>query len=85
MSRAKSKWYRSKKIKKLALDSQVPTVQILTNDVQVLILCLSYFVTTVHSMQGNDYQSQYLLLSLNKSTIDTGLNVYLTNLFIGRF
>ena len=28
-------------------NSQLLTVQILTNDVQVLILCLSYFVTTV--------------------------------------
>ena len=32
---------------KLALNSQLPTVQILTNDVKVLILCLSYFVTPV--------------------------------------
>ena len=32
---------------KLALNSQLLTVQILTNDVQVLILCLSYFITTV--------------------------------------
>ena len=35
------------KVKKLALNSQLLTVQILTNDVQVLILCLSYFITTV--------------------------------------
>ena len=33
--------------KKLALNTQLLTVQILTNDVQVLILCLSYFITTV--------------------------------------
>ena len=32
----------------MALNSQLLTVQILTNDVQVLILCLSYFITTVH-------------------------------------
>jgi hypothetical protein len=31
----------------LALNSQLLTVQILANDVQVLILCLSYFITTV--------------------------------------
>ena len=31
----------------MALHSQLLTVQILTKDVQVLILCLSYFVTTV--------------------------------------
>ena len=30
---------------KLALNSQLPTVQILANDVQVLILCLFYFIT----------------------------------------
>ena len=36
-----------KKVKKLALNSQLLTVQILINDVQVLILCLSYFITTV--------------------------------------
>ena len=40
-------WYKPNYVKKLALNSQLPTVQILTNDVQVLILCLSYFITTV--------------------------------------
>ena len=29
-------------------DLPVLTVQILTNDVQVLILCVSYFITTVY-------------------------------------
>ena len=43
-------WYKPNYVKKLALNSQLPTVQILTNDVQVLILCLSYFLTTVHFM-----------------------------------
>ena len=47
VSRAKRNWYKSKKVKKLALDSQLLTVQILTNDVQMLILCLSNFITTV--------------------------------------
>ena len=51
VSRAKSKWYKPKKFKKLALNSQLLTVQILTNDVQVLILCLSYFITTVQWIQ----------------------------------
>ena len=45
VSRAKSKWYKPKKVKKLALNSQL--TEILTNDVQVLILCHSYFITTV--------------------------------------
>ena len=40
-------WYKPEKVKKLALKSQLLTVQILTNDVQVVILCLSYFITTV--------------------------------------
>ena len=31
-------------MKKLALDLQLLTLQILTNDVQALILCLSYFI-----------------------------------------
>ena len=31
----------------LSLDSQLLTVQILTNDVQVLNLCLSYLITTL--------------------------------------
>ena len=31
----------------MALNSQLLTVQILTNDVQVLILCLSYLIITV--------------------------------------
>ena len=47
VSRAKSKWYKPKKVKKLALNSQLLTVEILTNDVQVLTLCLSYSITTV--------------------------------------
>ena len=47
VSRAKKKWYKPKKVKKLALNSQLLTVQILKNDVQVLIVFLSYFITTV--------------------------------------
>ena len=51
VSRAKSKWYKPKTITKLALNSQLLTAQILTNDVHVLILCLSYFITTVISRE----------------------------------
>ena len=47
VSKAKRKWYKPKKVKQLALNSQLLTVQTLTNDVQVIILCLSYFITTV--------------------------------------
>ena len=45
--RAKSKGYKPKKVKKLALNSQLLNVQILTDHVLVLILRLSYFITTV--------------------------------------
>ena len=47
VSKAKNKWYKPKKVKKLVLNSKLLTVQILTNDVQVVILYLSYFITTV--------------------------------------
>ena len=40
----------------MALDSRQLTNQIFTNDVQVLILCLSYFITTVN-MVKNPYRS----------------------------
>ena len=47
VSRANSKKYKTNKVKKLALNSQLPNVQILTNDVQVLILCIYYLIITV--------------------------------------
>ena len=34
-------------MKKFALNLHLPTVQILTNDDKMFILCLSYFITTV--------------------------------------
>ena len=43
--------YKPQKVKKLKLNSQLLTVQILTNDVQVIILCLSYLITAVMSCQ----------------------------------
>ena len=46
ISGAKSMWYKPKKVK-LAINSQLLTVQILTNNIQVFILCLSYLTTTV--------------------------------------
>ena len=45
--RSKSKPYKHQKVKKFALNLQLQTIQILTNDVQMLILCISYFITTV--------------------------------------
>jgi hypothetical protein len=43
----KSKWYKSPKVKKFSLNPQLQIIHILTKDVQMLILCLSYFITTV--------------------------------------
>ena len=37
----------NKNIKKFALNAQLQSNQVLTNDDQMLILCLSYFITTV--------------------------------------
>ena len=51
VSREKSKWYKPKKVKKLALKSQLLTIQILTNNVKVLILCLFYFISTVMKLR----------------------------------
>ena len=38
---------KHQKLRKNALNLQQRTIQILTNDVQMLILCLSYSITTV--------------------------------------
>ena len=46
-SRYNINWFKSKNVKKLAFNPQLQTVQTLTNDVQMLIFCLSYFITTV--------------------------------------
>ena len=45
--RAKRNGVNPKKVKKGALNSQLLTVQILTNGIQVLIFCLSYLIATV--------------------------------------
>ena len=39
------------KIKKFALNLQLQAIQILTNDVQMIIFCLFYFITTVIDLQ----------------------------------
>ena len=49
---------------KLALNSQLLTVQILTNYVQVLILRLSYVITTVAKLNLNSYLDWTLKLTL---------------------
>ena len=61
--RSKRKWYKHQKIKKFALKLQLKTIQILTNDVQMLILCLSYYFTAVIEgivVQKSVYTSIYI-------------------------
>ena len=41
---------KHQEIKKFALNLQLQTIQILTNNVQVLILCLSYFIIAVTNL-----------------------------------
>ena len=48
VSRSKSNWYKHQKIKTFALNLQLQTIQIFTNDVDMLIMSLSYFITTVN-------------------------------------
>ena len=51
---------KHQKSKKLALDSSLQTYQILTNDDEMLILCLSYFSTTVIKIgQVNSFHQLY--------------------------
>ena len=42
-------WYKHQKNKKFTLNSLLQTCQILTNDDQMIILCLSYFITIVQA------------------------------------
>ena len=58
----KSKWFKHQRIKKLALNLQLQTIQILTNDVQMLILGLSYFITTVNYAKKSSYLFFYLTI-----------------------
>ena len=46
--RAKNKSYKHQNIKIFALNLQLQTIQIFTNDVDMLIMSLSYFITTVN-------------------------------------
>ena len=44
-SRSKEKWYKAQKVRKYAVNLQLQVYKILSNDVQMLILCLSYLIT----------------------------------------
>ena len=65
-------WYKS-------LNSQLQTVQILRNDVQVLILCAFYFITTVTEMKFMKSQNvqcnKAILLFQNRDTLG-GMSKY---------
>ena len=52
VSRSISKWYKPQKVKKFAFNSQIKPDQLLTNNVQMLNLCLSCFTTTYCMHQG---------------------------------
>ena len=58
VSKSKSKGYNPQKMKKFALNSQLQPYQMLTNDDQMLILCLYYFITTV---SGNSLKIEDML------------------------
>ena len=51
---------KPQKVKKLALSSQLLTVQILTDNAKVLILCLSYSVTTAPQLQPKAMRHSFL-------------------------
>ena len=51
VSTSKSELCKHEKIKKLSLNSQLDTYQILTNNKQMMILYLTYFITIVKSQK----------------------------------
>ena len=52
VSRSKTEWKKHPKNKKLASNSQLQSYQILTNYDQMLILCFSYFISTVSKIMS---------------------------------
>ena len=61
VSRVKSKSYNKlkKKKEKLDLNLQLQTYNILTNNDQMLILLLSYFITTVFEEKGPKHKGKH--------------------------
>ena len=60
--------YKQQNNKKLTLNSQLQTYQILTNNDQMLILCLSYFITTVQKLFLEFWQVMKLLCDVAAPT-----------------
>ena len=58
VSRSRCKLYKHQKIKKLALNLWLQTYQILTNNVQMIIFCVSYFITTVKTLGKNPFNAK---------------------------
>ena len=65
VSRAKSKWYENKKIKKLVLNSQIQTYKILTNKAEVLNK-----VVLVLSLAVKEYERDICIVSSSKLKFD---------------
>ena len=59
VSRSKTKQYKAKKVKKIASNSQLQAVQILSTLVQKLVLYLSYFITTVKVFKISCWYSKF--------------------------
>ena len=65
----------SKHQKKITLNSLPQTYQILKNDDQLLILCLSYFITTVARNYLNDLMCN-IIFPENRSTDNGQMNFF---------
>ena len=63
-------------MKKFALNSQLQPFQILTNDVQMLILCLSYFITTVKGGQLCRHFIGVFLVKISLKSTFMGLHIF---------
>ena len=63
-------------MKKFALNSQLQPFQILTNDVQMLIFCLSYFITTVKGGQLCRHFIGVFLVKISLKPTFIGLQIF---------
>ena len=74
-------WYKHQKIKTFALNLKLQAIQILINDVQMLILCLSYFIiiTTVPGTQTKVKLSQSKCLKFILSMCHFALSLFVNN------
>ena len=59
---SKGKRYKYQTNNKIALNLQQQTIQILTNDVQMIIVCLSYFITTLYLHDGQKKVTRFIII-----------------------